>query len=164
VRALSVIEPWASLISVGVKHYETRSFSTSFRGLLAIHASRNMPAWAVEFARQDIVTGPLCRAGILPGNLDPWQYNTAACFREHLPLGCIVAVAELVVCVPTIACVAISSQERAFGDYSPGRWAWGFLNIRRLREPISCRGALSLWTVPPNVVEQIRAQGVEVLP
>jgi hypothetical protein len=163
VRALSVIEPWASLISCQAKTYETRSWTTSRRGILAIHASRNMPAWAVEFARQDIVTGPLCRAGILPGRLDPWQYNTAACFRDHLPLGCIVAVAELVVCVRTIDCVSISSQERAFGDYSPGRWAWQLAGVRRLREPISCRGALSLWAVSNDVVEQIRVQGVEVV-
>jgi hypothetical protein len=41
---------------------------------------------------------------------------------------------------------AISDQEWAFGDYSPGRFAWELRNVRRLPEPILARGALSLWT------------------
>jgi hypothetical protein len=158
VKALSLTEPYASLISVGAKRYETRSWSTPHRGTLAIYASRNMPAWAVEFARQDIVTGPLCRGYVLPNAWNPSAADAARCFRERLPLGCIVAVAELVVCVRTIDCVSISAQERAFGDFSPDRWAWGLLGVRRLREPIPCRGALGLWEIPADVAEQIRQQ------
>ena len=38
-RTLSVRQPWASLIAFGEKTIEVRSWSTSFRGRLLIHAS-----------------------------------------------------------------------------------------------------------------------------
>lgn len=39
----------------------------------------------------------------------------------------------------------ITEQERAFGNYTPGRFAWLLSNIRALPEAIPARGALSLW-------------------
>lgn len=39
-RALSLWQPWASLIAVGAKAVETRGWSTPYRGLLAIHAAK----------------------------------------------------------------------------------------------------------------------------
>ena len=31
-RALSLTQPWATAIALGIKHWETRSWSTSYRG------------------------------------------------------------------------------------------------------------------------------------
>lgn len=42
-KALTLWQPWASLIALGEKRYETRSWATSYRGLLAIHASAPKP-------------------------------------------------------------------------------------------------------------------------
>ena len=39
VRALSLRQPWASLIADGHKTIETRTWRTNYRGALAIHAS-----------------------------------------------------------------------------------------------------------------------------
>lgn len=39
-KALSLHQPWASAIALGLKHLETRSWATSYRGPLAIHAAR----------------------------------------------------------------------------------------------------------------------------
>jgi activating signal cointegrator 1 len=39
-QAISVNQPWASLIIAGAKRIETRSWSTNHRGPLAIHASK----------------------------------------------------------------------------------------------------------------------------
>lgn len=38
-KVLSIIEPWATLIKEGKKVIETRSWKTSYRGELYIHAS-----------------------------------------------------------------------------------------------------------------------------
>ena len=38
-KTLSLIQPWASLIALGEKRIETRSWGTRYRGPLAIHAS-----------------------------------------------------------------------------------------------------------------------------
>lgn len=37
-RALSIQQPWASLIAAGEKRVENRSWQTGYRGLVAIHA------------------------------------------------------------------------------------------------------------------------------
>lgn len=39
-KALTLWQPWASLVALGVKTIETRSWSTSYRGPLAIHAAK----------------------------------------------------------------------------------------------------------------------------
>ena len=39
-KALSLKQPWAAMVANGTKTVETRSWSTSYRGPLAIHASQ----------------------------------------------------------------------------------------------------------------------------
>src|SRR5205085_11846598 len=39
-KALSLLQPWATLVIIGAKTIETRSWSTSYRGTLMIHASK----------------------------------------------------------------------------------------------------------------------------
>ncbi len=39
-KALSLLQPWATLVVIGVKQIETRSWSTAYRGPLLIHASK----------------------------------------------------------------------------------------------------------------------------
>ena len=47
-KALSLKQPWATLIVTGIKPIENRKSSTSYRGLLLIHASKN---WDKEGAQ-----------------------------------------------------------------------------------------------------------------
>ena len=49
-RALSLYQPWASLIVYGHKRIETRSWSTTYRGTLLIHASK-ATRWMPDFPR-----------------------------------------------------------------------------------------------------------------
>lgn len=42
-KVLTLHQPWASLIALGVKTIETRSWSTAYRGPLAIHAGSTWP-------------------------------------------------------------------------------------------------------------------------
>ena len=37
-KVLSLLQPWASLVVMGIKTVETRSWSTNYRGSLLIHA------------------------------------------------------------------------------------------------------------------------------
>jgi hypothetical protein len=41
VKILSIRQPWASLITHGLKDVENRTWSTKYRGLVLIHASQN---------------------------------------------------------------------------------------------------------------------------
>ena len=38
-KAITIWQPWAEFIAAGVKHNETRSWATKYRGPIAIHAA-----------------------------------------------------------------------------------------------------------------------------
>jgi hypothetical protein len=137
VKVLTLTQPWASLVACGAKRIETRSWSTSYRGDLAIHAAKGMPRDAKDFSR-------CIRLGVLFGP----QYE--------YPRGVIIATCRLLSVVPTevlvnqgnvfsVSCEPISEQEEGFGDYSPGRFGWLLGEIKPLPDPISAKGALGLW-------------------
>lgn len=102
-KALTLHQPWASLIALGVKTIETRSWSTSYRGPLAIHAAATMPSydkryvpgtgvqkdawenWRLHFSNTPSVS--------IPKNLPPSGYGEVG---YPLPLGAIVATCTLV--------------------------------------------------------------------
>lgn len=138
IKGLTLTQPWATLVELGLKKVETRSWNTSYRGWLAIHAAKGFPRWAREFADE------LVDEGII---------------TSCLPLGRIIAVARLDQVVPTdVACRYLDEKELRFGDYDVGRHAWAFGAVKRLATPIECRGALSLWHINPEIHMQILRQ------
>jgi len=42
-KAITLHQPWASLVAQDIKTIESRSWTTSYRGLLVIHASKRQP-------------------------------------------------------------------------------------------------------------------------
>ncbi len=140
-KALTLTQPWATLVALGAKTVETRSWRTNYRGILAIHAAKGFPISARELCTES----PFCEA------LSGVGYG--------LPRGFIIAICRLDICVPTDACFigertagpdaqgsfSITSQEHSFGDYSPLRWAWILKEVRVLPEPVAAKGALGLW-------------------
>ena len=144
-RCLSLWQPWASLVATGAKRIETRSWSTAYRGLLAIHAAKNLEPAA---SRPRLASEPL-RSALLRGGLGPGSV---------LPRGAVLAVARLVDVVPTeiARADAVAWGELHFGDFTPGRYAWYLDQVRVLSTPIPCRGALGLWSPPPDVLDKIR--------
>lgn len=116
-KVLTVRQPFATRIALGRKRYETRSWWTSYRGELAIHAGQ----------AKDHVP-----AADVPG----------------LVFGAVVAVVELVDCVPTGRVSGeLSDAELAWGDFSPGRWAWELRNVRRVEPPVAAVGRQGLWVL-----------------
>ena len=124
-KALSLTQPWATLVVTGAKQIETRSWSTRYRGSLYIHAAKGFPAHAKDFARE-VYGNP----AVLP----------------YLPLGAIVGRVYLLEVVHVEDLLALSIQEAKYGDYSSGRFAWMFSNIEQF-EPIPYKGALGLFEV-----------------
>lgn len=136
-RAISLTEPYASLIAVGAKRIETRSWMSRYRGPLAIHAAKSVDEASVE---------------VFAGFASMEKYRID---WDNLPSGAIVAVVELLDCERITRENAPPIPELVFGDYDPGRWAWKLGEPRRLVEPVPCRGALGLWTPPPEVRREI---------
>lgn len=144
-KALTLTQPWASLMSFGDKTIETRSWRTDYRGPVAIHAAKTIPAWARDWANgSPAVRTMLNRRGV-------YQLS-------ELPAGAVIATAVLTGCVSTDRLVREPpGKDRILGDYSPGRFAWYFTDVVRLPEPIPARGALQFWEWDET------AHGVEVL-
>ena len=51
-KALSIRQPWASLIVAGIKDIENRSWITQYRGLVLIHAAQKIDKKGIEFVRK----------------------------------------------------------------------------------------------------------------
>jgi len=148
VKALTLTQPWATLVAIGAKRIETRSWRTAYRGPLAIHAAKGFPKWAREFT-----TAPACYEAVMVHSTDVGS--------PAYPLGVVLATCRLIACIPTrdlqtnrlieVDPVAhaedfhMTDQERAFGDYAPGRFAWLLTDIKPLPVPIHTTGALGLW-------------------
>lgn len=136
-RALSLTQPYASAIALLIKRWETRSWPTSYRGEVCIHASKGFPGWAREFADLESMNHP----GL-----------------DELPLGAIVCIADLTECCMTSTIGPyLSEQERHWGDYSGGRYAFKFENVRVLFNSVPAKGALSFWTLLPETERQVLA-------
>ncbi len=150
-RGLSLTQPWATLVANGSKKVETRSWSTNYRGWLAIQAAKKYPLGFRELrAYHDAFHAALLN--------DP----------EPLPTSKIVALVRLIDCIPTERVlrgailplmehrVDPDSSEFKFGDYSPNRFAWMLGDLVRLKIPIECKGALGLFSVPQMVIETLK--------
>lgn len=151
-KALTLTQPWATLVALGEKRIETRSWSTNYRGKLAIHAAKGFPK----------------DARFLLGETPFYEilFETHHIQEKALPLGAIVATCDLVAIhkIPSmprhfprgvaedhplasypVVLPPQHDQERAFGDYTPGRYAWLLTNVQKLAAPIPAKGALGLW-------------------
>lgn len=211
---LTLWQPWASLVALGVKTIETRSWATKHRGRIAIHAAGRRPPmmhlpklWSRGSTRDeqdrwnketwlviDTITDPahqrphrtnpperIPKASKTPtlffphagphANVDP---ETGYARVAYLPLGVIVATADVVDVVPIVNRAAIPddhakrrfpfllvddiglllwhnnrdgydvSAQRPLGQFAPGRWAWLLENIEPLEEPVPFRGGQAL--------------------
>ena len=134
-KALSLHQPWATLVAIGAKCIETRSWNTLYRGPVAIHAS----ARYISANKGISFISPFRQALQEGGYDDP----------TVLPLGCVIAVAELVACnriggLPGFDRLP-GEPELSFGDYSVRRFMWKLVNVKRLPLPIPAKGMLGLW-------------------
>ena len=132
-KVLTLTQPWASLIALDEKRIETRSWYTAYRGPLAIHASKAFPGWAKRQCFIPPFSTVLVRHDLNPGSL---------------PLGKILCVVSIEDCLKTwtLDMDQLSTNEKQFGEYSGGRFAWVLGPITRIFEPpIPAGGRLGLW-------------------
>ncbi|GAA0390334.1 ASCH domain-containing protein [Paenibacillus motobuensis] len=150
-KAITIIQPWATLIALGEKKFETRSWRTNYRGSLAIHAGKKIDRGICE---QEPFRSVLAKYGYT---------------ADNLPIGAVVAVANLTECCQierlTDSDVEIppvklhysngrvqgwfgylkENKELIFGDYTDGRYAWELSDVQQLPEPIEAKGMQGLW-------------------
>lgn len=169
--AISLWQPWASLVAIGAKQVETRGWRPPRHLIgkrIAIAATATLPADGREALRPPIGVGalsPILTALRAGGHHISWDRRQ---LRHDLPLGCVVATARLVDAFPTMN-VQVSQErgirrdygwgplildvtrlEWAFGDYSLGRYAWLLGDIERLDPPVPAKGKQGWWTWAPT--------------
>ena len=148
-KALTLTQPWATLIAIGAKKIETRSWNTAYRGPLAINAAKGFPKEARDLLWKDFdfyaAFRPDHAAALNLAGVRLVPNAAASAVSGQLPLGVVVATCRLASIIPTSRVKGLTNQERAFGDYSPGRYAWILEDVKPLAVPIPVKGALSLW-------------------
>lgn len=150
-KVLTLTQPWATLVAIGAKKLETRSWATPYRGPLAIHAAKGLADMTeTEFAR--LCNGAPFYGALLAEYGKPRQhwYGIPGIDVARIPRGAIIAVCKLTGCFATNGFSSAlrlppDEPERSFGNYAPGRYAWRLEDVRRLDTPIPLRGQLGLW-------------------
>lgn len=128
-KATTLYQPWATLVAIKAKGFETRSWAIKHRGPIAIHAAKTFPRWAKDLCKTEPFRSVLSLAG----------YTV-----ENLPLGKVVAIAEVKDCVQMTRDNMPPEPERSFGHYEPGHYFWKLGNVKPI-DPIAATGAQGLW-------------------
>lgn len=126
-KVLSIIEPWATLIKEKKKYIETRTWKTSYRGELFIHASKKKININDEY-----ITDLL---DLIP--------------NVEMGYGKIICRCKLVDCI----CIdknfkkeiSKNKQEYLCGDFNIGRYAWILEEVVPLERTIEVKGQLNIW-------------------
>ena len=132
-KVLSLTEPYATLIRLGKKKIETRSFKTNYRGELYIHAS------STKIPKE-------------------WKNNKELMnlIKDvDLRFGYIICKCNLVDCVymdkEFLDKIKKDKLEYLVGDYKPGRYAWILDDIEVLDRPIFAKGKLGIWNYEEDI-------------
>ncbi|KLU66734.1 ASCH domain protein [Desulfosporosinus acididurans] len=132
-RALTLWQPWASLMAEKHKKIETRGWSTKIRGEVAIHAARKPVIETMKL--------------MAPKTLRTINNLLFPFALERLPVGCVLATGNLVDCklIDDAFLETLSEKELPLGDYTLGRYAWIFEDIQSFQSPFPAKGAQGFW-------------------
>lgn len=137
-KVLSLDQPYAHAVALGLKRFETRGWKTKHHGPLAIHATARKPR-------------PCPDSAVL-------HFRRAGYEVDELPRGMIVATCQLVSCeliTPELLSWAqgkFVGSELELGIWTPGRYAWSLAGVVRLAEPIPAKGRQRLWNFPREII------------
>lgn len=150
IKVLTLWEPWATLMLLGIKGFETRDWYTSYRGPLVIQAAKR----------------PLDEDGLyLIQRLQDKGFDIPQ--PHKYPFGKLLTLGTLGDCIP----MALNDDgdwldhkgrvpevEELCGNWDEGRYAWEFQDCFPLPEPLLIRGYQGLWNLPEEYRLRIRAQ------
>ena len=123
-KAITIKQPFASLIAAGLKEYEFRTWKTAYRGEILIHAGKS---------------------------IDKEAMKRFADYGLEYPVGCIIAKARLTDCIPVDDAFRQALREKNAPVYSgtteaPHWTGYGFL-LEAIQPiaPLPAAGMLGLW-------------------
>lgn len=127
-KALTIKQPWASLIIDGYKKYEFRSWKTNYRGRIFIHAGLSID----QNATQKYMNYNLC-------------YIQGAIIGEATISDCLHVDEELNEKLSAINHLVYGQKNHL------GLYAWKLENVIKYSKPIPCKGKLGLWNFEGDI-------------
>lgn len=121
-KALTIKEPWATLIIEGYKAYEFRSWKTKYRGKILIHAGMS---------------------------LEKENANKFKDYNLEYSKGAIIGEAEITDCI--FVTKEINEELKKINPLVYGKsghvekYAWKLENVKKYDKPIPVKGQLGLW-------------------
>lgn len=129
-KALTLYQPFATLLAHGLKQYETRPWKTSYRGWFAIHAGKEFPNLYAKLVDTDPFNLLLAKVPNL----------------ETLPLGAVLGIAYLDDCIPSAKLTGkLTEVERVVGDFTDGRFGFRITKAIPFPDPMPWRGSQMFW-------------------
>ncbi|MDY6896767.1 MAG: DNA N-6-adenine-methyltransferase, partial [Cyanobacteriota bacterium] len=131
-KAISLWQPYCSLIALGIKQYETRSWKTNYRGKLLICSTAKLTKKQYQQYRS------ICSSVELPA----WN-------EINFPCGKAIAICDLVDCIPITSSFIQEQSETEItsGDWEVGCYAWKLENIQPITEPFAVKGKQGLFNI-----------------
>lgn len=120
-KALSIKEPWASLIVNGYKEYEFRSWKMSYRGKVLIHASKTIEK--EEKQKFD-------------------EYNLE--YSKGEIIGC-ATITDCILVDSNFDKILRNKNSKVYGNIHTNLYAWKLENIEKYDHKIKATGKLGLW-------------------
>jgi activating signal cointegrator 1 len=153
VKALSLWQPHVAAIALELKPWETRGWSTGYRGPLALHAAKrawdDIDPWHAEASHRLMQRCSELITEVCP-QVDLMHHTRAKKYLHErvLVFGAVVCIADLVSCERTATLRGRIPPEHEFwGDFSDGRYAFKLKNVRLLDHPIPVRGMQGFFDV-----------------
>lgn len=134
IKIISIFQPWATLIALGIKRYETRSWAPVYRGPLVIHAGKKL----ISNFDNPAVTRAINKA-------------LGKGWEDQLPRGHIVALCNLKT-VHQANRLRLSSPTSLFGNFSRGMMAWELENVTEL-DHVPLKGQQGLFNIPVSILK-----------
>lgn len=133
-KVLSVRQPWAALLVMGIKDVENRTRRTNFRGRILIHASAAKCTGALaDYLNLEQLAVFAGQHGNIPK--DQWDKSVVS--------GCIIGSVEIYDCVKNDSSIWAENQV----------WNWKVRNPVAFKKPIPAKGMLGLWEYDGNIDE-----------
>lgn len=149
-KVLSVRQPYASLIVLGKKRFEARTWATKYRGRLVIHASSAKPARATldEFRTRRALFNCARELG--------WCTEDAV---QSLPRSAIIGAVTLVAVHSPLEVRGLQVSdldEDACGGVD-GVHLWEMVDPITIA-PVPCDGKLNVWNLPAELAVEVQAR------
>lgn len=135
IPALTLHQPWASLVMAGVKRVENRSWAP-----VQLRGPDPRPMWVIIHAGLRLDKDRVMELGLAHPRLQPLLAG------QFLDRGQVLGVACISRAVPV---------DQVIDLFATGPWCWMLDRVLQLPEPIPARGRQGLWRPDPEVGEAI---------